>query len=207
MCERAPNWYTLLMRRPLPSSRLRVYVLFVLVAALALRLWDLTARSLWLDEAVEYWVATASLAELPTTVRDLIQDPPLYSFLLHAWMRVSEHEAWLRLLSVLCGLGSVAGAMLLGYRLQGTACALAAGVLMTILPTSVRYAQEIGQYAPAHLLVTWSLVMLLGLVRTPSPRRHALWLLIAVLAAYTYYGTMIPIVIPFLCVLMDAAIK
>lgn len=195
------------MRRASSLSRPQAIAFLILVAALALRLWDLTARSLWLDEAVEYWVATARLSQLPTTVRDVIQDPPLYSLLLHLWMTGSEHEAWLRLLSVLLGVGGVVGVMVIGYRLQGQTCALAAGALMSIMPTAVRYSQEIGQYAPTHVLVVWSVVMLLAVVRDPSPRRHAGWLVLAVIATYTYYGTVIPVLVPFACALVQAAIK
>ena len=194
------------MRRASSLSRPQAIALLILVAALALRLWDLTARSLWLDEAVEYWVATASLAQLPTTVRDVIQDPPLYSFLLHLWMTVSEHEAWLRLLSVLFGMGSVLGAMVLGYRLQGRASALGAGLLMAVLPAGIRYSQEVGQYAPMLCVVVWALVTLVGITRDPTRARFARWVALAVIAAYTYYGTVIPVVVPFVSALAQAAI-
>jgi hypothetical protein len=182
-------------------------VLAILAGALALRLWGLTDRSLWLDEAVEYWVAKSPLTALAATVRDALQDPPFYSFLLHVWAGVSDHEAWLRILSVGFGMGSVAGAMVIGYRLQGRATALAAGFLMAILPVAIRYSQEAGQYAPVQCALVWSLVALVEVVRRPDRGGFARWVAVAVVAAYTYYGAVIPLLVPFLCVLIEAAIR
>src|SRR5262249_536655 len=133
----------------------RLFALLVLALAFVLRAWDLAGRSLWLDEAVEYWTATSPVLHLPSYVRDIIQDPPLFSFLLHVWMTPSHELVWMRLLTVLFGVGSVAGVMVVGYRLQGRAAALGAGVLMAVMPPSIFYAQELGQYARMKCLITW----------------------------------------------------
>lgn len=179
----------------------------VLAGALALRLWDLNARSLWLDEAMEYWVATAPLARLAATVREGIQDPPLYSFLLRVWMTPADNELWMRLLSVFFGVASVAGIMVIAFRLRGWSTALVAGVLMSLVPTAVRYSQEVGQYAPMQCFLVWSIVVLLGLVREPTRGGFARWGLLAVAATYTYYGTVITLLVPFACFLVEAAIR
>ena len=184
-------------------KRARLVALAILALALFLRVWHLTGRSLWLDEAVEYWTATSPVAHLPSYVRDIIQDPPLYSFLLHVWMRPASDLAWMRLLSVLFGLGSVAGAMVLGYRMQGRAAALGAGLLMAVMPTSVYYSQELGQYAPMQCLIIWSMVALLALAREPSRRAYVRWGVLAVASMYMYYGTPLPVLIPFLCFVVD----
>jgi len=179
----------------------------ILAAALALRLWEVNARSLWLDEAMEYWVAATPLARLAWAVRDGIQDPPLYSFLLHLWMIPADNEGWMRLLSVLFGVGSVAGIMVIGYRLRGWMTAFVAGGLMAVVPTAVRYSQEVGQYAPMQCLLVWSIVVLLGLVREPSRGGFIRWVLLAAAATYTYYGTVITLLVPFGCFLAEAAMR
>ena len=177
------------------------------MGALAVRLWDLDARSLWLDEAIEYWVATAPLAQLPAVVRDVTQDPPLYSFLLHLWMKPAVNEAWLRLPSVLFGVAGVLGVMMIGYRLQGWTSALVAGFLMSILPTAVRYSQEVGQYALMQGFLAWNLVVLVGLVREPSRGGFVRWVVLAIAAACTYYGAVIAMVIPFACFLFEGGMR
>lgn len=173
--------------------------LLILALALAIRVWDLTSRSLWLDEAVEYWTATSPLLHLPAYVREIIQDPPLYSLLLHVWMMPAQHEGWLRLLSVGFGLGSVAGVMAIGYRLAGWIPALGAGLLMALIPTAIHYSQEIGQYAPMQCLIIWSTVALLDVLQAPNRARFIRWGLLAVAAMYMYYGTVLPVIVPFLC--------
>ena len=185
----------------------RAFALLVLVLALVLRVWDLTSRSLWLDEAVEYWTATSPLAQMPAYVRAIIQDPPLYSFLLHVWMIPTDHEAWMRLLSVVFGMGSVAGVMVLGYRLGGWLPALGAGSLMAIIPTAIHYSQEVGQYAPMQCFIVWSAVALLDVARAPTRERYVRWGVVAAAAMYTYYGTVLPVVIPFLCFVVESAMQ
>jgi len=179
----------------------------ILVLAIVLRVWDLTGRSLWLDEAVEYWTATSPMLLLPSFVRDTIQDPPLYSFLLHLWMQPSNHEAWMRLLSVWFGVGSVAGVMVVAFRLAGRGPALGAGLLMAVMPTSVHYSQEIGQYAPMQCFIVWSMAALIDLVRSPDRREFAFWGVLAACGLYTYYGTVLSIVVPFACVLVEGVMK
>lgn len=197
------------MVKPIHIRQRFVYagVIGILAVALALRLWDLTARPLWLDEAVEYWTATAPTAHLASTVRDVIQDPPLYSFLLHLWMSISSHETWVRLMSVCVGMAGVAGAMVIGHRLQGRATAMAAGLLMAVLPVAVRYSQEVGQYAMVHCLVLWNLAVLVGLSREPSRRGFVRWTVLAVVAAYSYYGTVITVLVPFACFMVESALQ
>jgi hypothetical protein len=188
-------------------TRPRLFALLILALALAIRLWDLTARSLWLDEAVEYWVAASPLARQPDIVRDVIQDPPLYSLLLHVWMEVSTGEAWLRLLSVLFGVGTVAGIMAIAYRLQGWASAWVAGLMVSILPSAVRYAQEVGQYAPMLCFIAWSVVALLDFARDAAWKHMGLWLVLSAAGIYTYYGAAIAILVPFACLLVECIVR
>lgn len=188
-------------------TRERKIAFAILTGALLLRLWDLNARSLWLDEAMEYWVAATPLRRLAAVVRDGIQDPPLYSFLLHFWMIPADNEMWLRLLSVFFGVASVAGMMVIGHRLRGWTGAFTAGLLMGIVPTAVRYSQEVGQYAPMQCFLVWSVVVLLGLVREPSRGGFIRWGLLATAATYTYYGTVITVLAPFGCFLVEAAMR
>jgi hypothetical protein len=98
----------------------------------------------------------------------------------------------------------VMGVMTIGYRLQGWTSALAAGFLMAILPTAVRYSQEIGQYAPMQCFLAWNVAVMVGLVRDPGRRGFVLWVLLAAAAAWTYYGCVIPIVVVLACYGVEA---
>ena len=107
-----------------PAGLARLLLLLILLAAFALRTWELGSRSLWFDEGMEYWVATAPPVELPTSVQRGIQDPPLYSLLLHFWMRVSHSEYHLRFLSVFASLLSLSGLIWIGRQIGGVTAIL-----------------------------------------------------------------------------------
>jgi uncharacterized membrane protein len=179
------------------------YVVLMLLA-LAVRCWDLNARSLWFDEAGEYWVATAPFSALAESVRTGTGDPPLYSFLLHVWLAAGSSAMWIRSLSVIASLAGVAGVMTLSHRLAGRRAAIAAGAMMALMPADVRYAQEAGQYAIMLAAIAWNLVALHRLWRAPSPRAGAVWALTAALASYAYYGAVIAVAAPFACAAVQA---
>lgn len=172
--------------------------ILVLLAAFGLRVWDLSARSLWFDEAMEFWVATASMANLASSVRAGIQDPPLYSALLHVWMLIDHGEQHLRLLSVFFSLITVAGALRLGRQLGGRSGGLIAGGLMSIVTSQIHYAQEVGQYALMGTTLMLGMIALQRLATWRRPADYAVWATLAVVSAYSYYGTVIAALVPFL---------
>jgi 4-amino-4-deoxy-L-arabinose transferase-like glycosyltransferase len=187
-----------------PRHRERLLFAAILLLALAVRLWDLRARSLWFDEAGEYWVSTAPFAHLVESVRTGTGDPPLYEFLLHAWMQIGTGEAWLRLLSVIVSVSGVAAVMILARMLGGSVARLGAGVLMALLPADVRYAQEAGQYGLVPAAVAWNLVCLVMMTREKNWSRLFAWVLTALAASYLYYATIFPISAAFLCVVIES---
>ena len=159
----------------------------ILLLAFAVRLWDLNARSLWFDEAFEYWSAQVPLWSLPRTVTTALQ-PPLYTFVLHLWLKVSIEPLWLRFLSVGLGLLALSGTMALAYRVSGGTAAAAAGMLMALLPAEVRYAQEVAEYALMGCLLAWSLYCLYASIEAPTWRNLGLWGILSVLSVYSHYG-------------------
>src|SRR5512141_3485588 len=62
----------------------RLWLVFILLGAFALRLFRLGANSLWYDETVSLYLARQDLAALTRhTAGDI--HPPLYYYLLHFW--------------------------------------------------------------------------------------------------------------------------
>ncbi len=182
-----------------------VWYAAIFVLALALRAWDLGARSLWFDEAGEYWVATAPLSQLARAVSEGSGDPPLYSLLLHFWMKVGSNEAWLRALSVLASLAGVAGVVVLAHRLGGFHAAIAAGVLAAVNTPDIRYAQEVGQYVLMIGTVSWSSVALHQLWTRGGRGSVFAWVAAAFLATLSYYAAVFPVLVPAGCALVEAA--
>src|SRR6056297_3285903 len=81
----------------------------IVLLAIGLRLNGITARSLWLDEALSWKLQTFPLATIlersgePTTTH-----PPLYFLILHGWTRLLEDSEFaMRSLSLVFGIGTL----------------------------------------------------------------------------------------------------
>ena len=185
----------------------RFWLAGILLLVLALRVWDLGARSLWFDEASEYWVATAPLTQISHFVSVGSGDPPLYSFLLHFWMKLGTGEIWLRSLALIASVAGVIGVMVLGRRVGGFPTAVAAGLLAAVNPPDIRYAQEVGQYALMLGTLAWSLVALHGLWNEGGWKWVLAWALTAFLASTAYYAAAFTVGVPLGCALVEAALR
>src|SRR5574341_1339385 len=86
----------------------RAAALLVLLMAFFIRVSTLGLRSMWLDEGLNYWVAQSLLTNLLDNVREGLQHPPLFSLLLHFWMKLGNSEFVLRYLSLVFSVASVA---------------------------------------------------------------------------------------------------
>jgi uncharacterized membrane protein len=173
----------------------RKYTWFIpiLLLAFAVRMWDINARSLWFDEAVEYWSAAPPLWLLPRTVLATYQ-PPLYTFLLHMWLKVGMEAVWLRFLSVVLSMLTLVGVTTWGYRLFGLRGALIAAGITALLPSEVRYAQEIGEYALMVCGLTWALYFLDRALRGSGWKFWSLWGFFSIVSVYSHYGTSLVVV-------------
>ncbi len=181
--------------------------LAILALAVAVRVWDIRARALWFDEACEYWVATAPFSHLAESARTGTGDPPLYAFLLHAWMQLGTGEAWLRTLSLLASVSGVGAAMALARAFGGPRAGWCAGLLLGLLPADVRYAQEVGQYGFVPAAVGWNLVCLLGMARRGTLRWVLAWTSTALIACYLYYACVFPVAACFLCAAFESIVR
>lgn len=150
--------------------------------ALALRVWGLSAQSLWLDEATSLYLA---LMDVGTAVRTEANGI-LYSRLLALWMRATDGEGGLRLFSVAWSVATVPVVYRLGTHLFGRAEGLIAALLLTVNAFHVAYAQEVRAYSQAAFLVTLaSLWFAEGLLR-PSAGRWAAYGATAAAAVYSH---------------------
>ncbi|MBW1819507.1 MAG: glycosyltransferase family 39 protein [Deltaproteobacteria bacterium] len=114
----------------------------MVLSALALRLMGLS-KGIWLDEWLS--IRTSGSADLMGALRSY-DHPPLYFVLLRAWSILGSDEKWLRLLSVIFGLGTVVVMMAWtkGYSRTGS---LVCGALCATMPMMLRFSQEIRHYS------------------------------------------------------------
>ena len=110
---------------------------------------------------------------------------------MRGWVTVGDHVFILRFSSVFVSVLTVAGIMLLIYRSFGMGTSLLAGLIVTLLPTEIEYAQQVEQYALLVCLVTWSFVAIERVARYRTWSSYALWVLAAAAGTYFHYGAVI----------------
>ncbi|AUF99604.1 hypothetical protein CXQ81_03035 [Pseudomonas sp. 09C 129] len=170
---------------------LRAYWLLpILLLAAATRFYDLTAAAIWGDEGSSLLLSRYGLSELWVHAAHDVH-PPLYFMLLRGWIAlfgdgifaIRSFSAWPGIVCVGLGVWLVA-------QIASRRAAILAGFLLALLPTAVRYSQEVRMYA---LLGVWLLGATLALVywlRQPRRQRYLVYYTLLMSAAfYTHYFT------------------
>ena len=120
----------------------------ILVIGLVMRLIKLSTESLWLDEVASLSTAQFSLPDLFAYVTNYDTHPPLYALLQHFWISLfGTSEWWVRLPSVLFGVGTIALMYSIGKKLFDTQTGLLAAALLSLSSYHIAYSQEARMYA------------------------------------------------------------
>jgi mannosyltransferase len=145
-----------------PGPRQRGLWLALAVGAL-LRLWNLGAQSLWVDE-IFTWQTSSPHA--PLTWLDIVNNlnSPLLSAFSHFWMKVAgDSEFALRLPMALASIVLIPAVAHLARRVAGEEAFLPAAWLTALSPFVLWYGQEFRGYVFAMLFATLALSALLDL--------------------------------------------
>ncbi len=168
----------------------RLWWLPILGLAMALRFYGLTTAAIWGDEGSSLLLSEYALDDLWFHAAHDVH-PPLYFFMLRGWIELFGDGIWsIRGMSALPGVAVVGLGVWLTRQLSSRRAAVLAGVLLALLPTAVRYSQEVRMYA---LLGVWLLGATLALVywvRQPERARYlAAYVLLMSAGFYTHYFT------------------
>jgi 4-amino-4-deoxy-L-arabinose transferase-like glycosyltransferase len=118
-----------------------------LAASLVIRILRPHPEALWLDEANTVLISLRPPAAILEALRS-DGNPPLYYFLLHAWMALfGDGEAAVRALSAVLGALLAPALYLAGARFFGRAAGLTAAVLACLWPLHVYYSQQVRMYS------------------------------------------------------------
>lgn len=163
----------------------------LLALAVALRLYGLTAASIWGDEGSSLLLAQYPLSELWDHAAHDVH-PPLYFALLRGWIGLFGDSIFsIRLASAVPGVVAVFLGTWLTHRIAGRRATFLACLLLALLPTAVRHSQEVRMYA---LLSVWLLGATLALVywaHTPGRKRYlAIYVALMTAGFYTHYFSM-----------------
>ncbi|VVQ21955.1 hypothetical protein PS925_05050 [Pseudomonas fluorescens] len=160
----------------------------ILALAAFVRFYDLTAVAIWGDEGSSLLLARYPLSEIWQHAAFDVH-PPLYFMLLHGWVELfGDGILAVRALSALAGIAAVGLGVWLVDRLATRRAAFIAGLLLALLPTAVRYSQEVRMYALLGALLIAASLALVYWIRRPQRQRYLVYYLLLMSAAlYTHY--------------------
>ena len=166
------------------------WLLPILVLATAVRFYDLTAAAIWGDEGSSLLLSQYSLSGIWQHAAHDVH-PPLYFMLLHGWIELFGDSIFsIRCLSALPGIATVWLGVWLMDLIATRRAALLTGVLLALLPTAVRYSQEVRMYSLLGLWLIGATIALVYWIRYPRHTRYLVaYALLMTAAFYTHYFT------------------
>ncbi|WP_137804752.1 glycosyltransferase family 39 protein [Pseudomonas sp. G(2018)] len=166
----------------------RLDVLALITLALLVRFHGISIPVVWYDEAYSLLLSERS----PTLIWSITADdihPPLYYVVLHYWTMMFGNSALsARSLSALADVGTLLLCIKLMSLIATRRAACIAGVLLVLLPISVRYSQEARMYAMLGFWLMAATVALVCWSRQPKRKRYpVIYALLMTAAFYTHY--------------------
>jgi len=156
-------------------------LLAILLMAVLTRSYHLGHLGFWYDEGASAYMAEAVRAQVWTN--DV--HPPLYIAVLAAWGSIADDDVWLRWLSVVLGVATVAVVYALGGALLTRSAGLWAAALLSVTYFHVKYSQEARMYALMGLLFATALW---GLVVAVRQQRRSGWIVYGAAGALLMYS-------------------
>lgn len=166
-------------------------------------LYKLTDAPLWQDEAMDFYFAIAgkgrieSIGDYANSYERLIglgYQPPLYSFILSLWFRISEAEWWLRFSGVLFGLAAVVGIYFCIRKLCGRYMAAASVIIYASIYIMMYYVKEMAEYIMVIAVMSWGMYLYLKLFEEMTAKRIVFFSVFCVVALYTQYGAVFAVI-------------
>ncbi|WP_432985938.1 glycosyltransferase family 39 protein [Dactylosporangium sp. CA-233914] len=152
-------------------------------------------RHLWQDEYVTAYASRLTWPQLGHLLQHIDIVHGLYYVFMHLWVQIFGASTLALRAPSIIAMGVAAGALaVLGRRLVDTTTGVLAGLLLAVVPSVSRYAQEARSYAWVSVLVLLTTLGLTSALRDPRTRR---WVLYGTgLVALTYLHFVALLVVP-----------
>lgn len=178
---------------------MRLRLTLIALLALALRLWHLGARSLWLDEGVSIGIARMSWTEFFRILSIREANMSLYYLFLRGWSLLGDSEFFLRLASVLFGTAAILVFAIFVSRIADRFVATSTGFLLAISVLQIRYTREVRSYGLVLFLLALSWMFFERALRRGLRRDFVLWTLVSALAIYAHMFALLVVVAQLTC--------
>lgn len=143
-------------------------------------------RSLWIDEAFTYSVASAPTGEFVDLVPFNGGNMALYYGVIHLWSRVVDADWLLRLPSLVFAAAALPVFAVLARRLVGRSTGSLATALLALNGSVVFASQELRSYSLALLLVIGAWLALDRAIERPTTARWVLYGVVAALSVWAH---------------------
>jgi len=172
-----------------------ILIIVILFLGFLLRIYDLSAESLWMDECDSIRIIRTGLSGIFTYSTNSV-NPPLYFIILHFWVRLcGESEFTLRFPSVIFGVLSIIMIYKVGSKIFNKKTGLLSALLLTLSLFHIQYSQEARDYSLMVLLALVSMYFFIALLRGVKTARLAGYIISSILLMYThFYGLFIILV-------------
>jgi len=140
----------------------------IIAVGVALRLYLIADKSLWLDEAFSVWMGRQPLGAMLGYLVQLDQHPPLYYTLLHFWMWLGDSETVVRGFSALWSIVTLPVLYAIGVRIGGRALGLLAVLILALSPLHIQYAQDARMYAMLTFSASMAMLCIVRLLEDPQ---------------------------------------
>ena len=169
----------------------------LLIVAVILRVWYIGKTDLGFDEGFSLYMA---LQSVPDLVRRLCQgdNPPLWEFLLHYWIRVfGISEVAIRSLSLIFSTLTIIPIYLLGEKHIHRFTGLAASLFYCFSTFSIYLAHECRVYSLIAFCTACSVLLFISIVKVPKPFKFILLTLANLMLMYGHYLSVWIVVMEF----------
>ena len=173
--------------RLVKRSRLPLELIIAIAIATGLRMYQLGAESIWLDEAVSITMTEESWWYLLFEFPGQDPHPPLHYLLLKAWVTIAGNSEFsVRLLSALFAIATVPLLYYLGRLMFDRFTGAAAAIFFAVAPFQIWYAQEARMYSLFVMLTVASFLSLVLLSDNFTRNRAALYIIVTSLMVYSH---------------------
>ncbi|MBD3238891.1 MAG: hypothetical protein GF332_04620 [Candidatus Moranbacteria bacterium] len=177
-------------------------LIFILIFAAGMRLYELDLRDFWYDEAFTGIAVKASFEKMHEIINNDVH-PPLYYYLLKVfayWFNYSVYG--IRLLSVIFGILGVAAVYYCALVLMNKKTAVLAAFITAISPFAIQYSKEGRMYSMFACLILVASYFFIQALQKNRIRYYVLWGIFMGLATLTHYISLIYIGIFYLAYLV-----
>ncbi|MGE5831850.1 MAG: glycosyltransferase family 39 protein [Methanomicrobiales archaeon] len=177
------------------ASRYLQVLLVLTILGAFLRLFQLGAASLWLDEASTLTFARESVTQIWGSLSSATEfHPPLFYWMEHAMLAFGDGEVVLRIIPAIFGILTIPVFYLLGAEILDRNTGLLAAALLTFSPFQIYYSQEARDYAMMLFFFSLAFLFFLRLLRSWGRRDALLFGVFSALAFWAHFYAFVPIV-------------